>query len=76
MKRLQISLEPELDDRLGREARIEGVSKAEIIRRELRERFDERPEIDLPTADLGGLRPGVDLANGRALRELMEGLGD
>lgn len=38
MKRLQISLEPELDQQLGRAAAAEGVSKAEIVRRCLRKR--------------------------------------
>lgn len=37
MKRLQISLDHELDEELGRAAREEGVSKAEIVRRCLRE---------------------------------------
>lgn len=37
MKRLQISLEPELDQELERAARTDGVSKAEIVRRCLRE---------------------------------------
>ncbi len=37
MKRLQISLEPELDEQLGRAATRRGVSKAEIVRRLLRE---------------------------------------
>jgi Ribbon-helix-helix protein, copG family len=76
MKRLQISLEPELDRELARAAEAEGVSKAEIIRRELHDRFDERPMVKLPTANLGGLRPGVDLANGRVLRDLLDDLGE
>lgn len=37
MKRLQISLDHELNEELGRTARAEGVSKAEIVRRCLRE---------------------------------------
>lgn len=37
MKRLQISLEPELDRGLERVARADGVSKAEVVRRALRE---------------------------------------
>lgn len=37
MKRLQISLDHELDEELDRAAREEGVSKAEIVRRCLRE---------------------------------------
>lgn len=39
MKRLQISLEPELDRELGRVASAEGISKAEIVRRCLRNRL-------------------------------------
>ncbi len=37
MKRLQISLEPELDRELDRVAQTDGVSKAEVVRRCLRE---------------------------------------
>lgn len=37
MKRLQISLEHELDDALAREARARGVSKAEVVRSLVRE---------------------------------------
>jgi ribbon-helix-helix CopG family protein len=46
MKRLQISLEPELDAELGRLARAEGVSKAEIVRRSLRERAQPLPPLE------------------------------
>lgn len=46
MKRLQISLEPELDDALGAEARNRGVSKAALIRRWIRERVTELPPIE------------------------------
>lgn len=65
MKRLQISLEPELDGRLGQEARREGVSKAEVVRRCLRERVDVLPPLSedpffAATGIFkgGGLRPG------------------
>lgn len=67
MKRLQISLEPELDRELGIHARREGVSKAEVVRRSLRERLVSRGQLkDDPLfqlfgtfADEGkGLRPG------------------
>lgn len=46
MKRLQISLEPDLDQALGREATREGVSKAEIVRRCLRDRIEPPPPIE------------------------------
>ncbi len=43
MKRLQISLDHELDEELNRAARAEGVSKAEIVRRCLREGVKPSP---------------------------------
>lgn len=46
MKRLQISLEHELDRELDRVAAAEGVSKAEIVRRCLRERIGNSPAED------------------------------
>ena len=65
MKRLQISLEPELDDALARLANEEGVSKAEIVRRCLRERTEPLPPIEqdgifaaFGSGMGGGLRPG------------------
>lgn len=44
MKRLQISLEPELDRELDRAAEADGVSKAEIVRRCLREGIRPLPK--------------------------------
>jgi len=77
MKRLQISLEPELDRELGRAAALKGVSKAEIVRRSLRDGLRPRSPIELPVGGGdGGLAAEVDLANGRALRERMDGLGE
>jgi hypothetical protein len=77
MKRLQISLEPELDRELGRAAVDAGISKAELIRRSLRDQLEPRPPIELPVSrSRGELRPGIDLADGRALRELIDGLRD
>ena len=67
MKRLQISLEPELDRELGIHARREGISKAEVVRRSLRERLVSRGQLkDDPlfqlfgtfTGEGKGLRPG------------------
>lgn len=65
MKRLQISLEPELDRALGDEADREGVSKAEIVRRCLKERVAPLPPIEedplfamFGTLTGGGLKPG------------------
>lgn len=63
MKRLQISLEPELDEGLGRAARERGISKAEVVRLSLRESLDPLPPIsEDPLFQLRssgeGLKPG------------------
>lgn len=46
MKRLQISIEPELDAAVERRADEEGLSKAEVIRRCVRERVKPLPPIE------------------------------
>lgn len=46
MKRLQISIEPELDLAVERRAEEEGLSKAEVIRRCVRERVEPLPSIE------------------------------
>jgi hypothetical protein len=46
MKRLQISIEPELDAAVGRRADEEGLSKAEVIRRCVREQIRPLPSIE------------------------------
>ncbi len=45
MKRLQILIEPELDDALERQARLEGTSKAALIRRFVRSQLDALPPL-------------------------------
>jgi metal-responsive CopG/Arc/MetJ family transcriptional regulator len=75
MKRLQISLEAELDRKLDRAAAAEGLSKAEVVRRSLRDRLEPRSPTELPVSTSGGdLIAGIDLADGRGLREIMDGL--
>jgi len=46
MKRLQISIEPELDEAVERRAEEEGLSKAEVIRRCVREEIWPLPPIE------------------------------
>ncbi len=46
MKRLQISIEPELDAALGLEARRQGVSKAALVRRFVAEELKPPPPIE------------------------------
>jgi len=46
MKRLQISIEPELDAAVERRAGEEGLSKAEVIRRCVREQVKPLPPIE------------------------------
>jgi hypothetical protein len=43
VKRLQIMIEEDLDEALGREARKERTSKAALIRRYVRERLHSKP---------------------------------
>lgn len=79
MKRLQVSLEPELDQALGREADREGVSKAEIVRRCLRERVGPLPPVEedplfqlFGTGESEPLPPGTtidDVVYGRKARD-------
>ncbi len=46
MKRLQIRMDEELDERLGREASLRGVSKSALIRKFVRERLEEFPSLE------------------------------
>jgi Ribbon-helix-helix protein, copG family len=46
MKRLQISIEPELDAAVGRRADEAGISKAEVIRRCVRDQVSPLPPIE------------------------------
>ena len=46
MKRLQISIEPELDAAVGRRADEAGISKAEVIRRCVREEIQPLPALE------------------------------
>ena len=46
MKRLQISIEPELDLAVERRAEEEGLSKAEVIRRCVREEIWPLPPVE------------------------------
>ncbi len=46
VKRLQIMIEEDLDAMLGRQARAEGVSKAALIRRYVRENITPLPPIE------------------------------
>ena len=59
MKRLQIMIEEELDEALGRQAAEEGVSKAALIRRYVAERLRPLPALeDDPLWGLVGLVEG------------------
>ena len=74
MKRLQISLEPELDEALGHEANRMNVSKAEIVRQCLRERIKPgfRWEDD-PLFKLFGTGTGPGLAEGETIDDVVYG---
>jgi hypothetical protein len=59
VKRLQIMIEEELDAALGRQAAEEGVSKAALIRRFVRERLRPLPPLEEdPLWELVGMDKG------------------
>jgi len=56
MRRLQIMIDEDLDDALGRQARVEKTSKAALIRRFVRDRVTQLPPIeDDPLWELVGI---------------------
>jgi hypothetical protein len=56
MRRLQIMIDEDLDEALGRQARAEQTSKAALIRRFVRERVSQLPPIeDDPLWELVGM---------------------
>ena len=57
MKRLQILIEEELDDALEQQAKVEGTSKAALIRRFVRLQLDALPPLE---ADPLGQMIGAD----------------
>jgi hypothetical protein len=71
-----------LDDALLRQAKIhaaeQGITFTQLIDESLRERLAARPveiggePMELPAFGAGGLRPGVDLSDNRATRDLMD----
>lgn len=58
VKRLQIMIEEELDDLLGRQARALGCSKAALVRRFVRERL-HMPPADDPLVGMAGAYEGL-----------------
>ena len=61
MRRLQIMIDEDLDEALGRQARSEKTSKAALIRRFVRERVTELPPIeDDPLWELVGVAEDVE----------------
>ncbi len=74
MKRLQISIEPELDAAVERRAEEEGLSKAEVIRRCVRERVKPLPPIEEdPFFKLAGTVEG-DPDSSMTINEVVYGL--
>ena len=89
VKRLQIMIEEDLDSALARQAREEGVSKAALIRRYVRDRLRPLPPIEEdplwdrsvplqhPVHHDSRHRPDVHrVGEGRELRRLDGGGGD
>ena len=65
MRRLQIMIDEDLDEALGRQARTEKTSKAALIRRFVRERVTILPPIeDDPLWELVGVAEDVEPVEG------------
>ena len=74
MKRLQISIEPELDAAVGWRAEEEGISKAEVIRRCVREEIQPLPSIeDDPLFKLFNSPGASDPGDNRSIDEVVYG---
>jgi Ribbon-helix-helix protein, copG family len=74
MKRLQISIEPELDAAVERRAEEEGLSKAEVIRRCVREEIRPLPSIEDDPLFKMFLSPGSsDPDDNRSIDEVVYG---
>jgi hypothetical protein len=72
MKRLQIMIEEELDEALTQQARKEGVSKAALIRRYVRERLRPLPRIEEdPLWDLVGMVESNDEYGSMSVNEVV-----
>ena len=66
MRRFQILLDEELDDALERQAELESVSKAELLRRYARERLGPPPPVrEDPLWELVGVDDADDDPGGR-----------
>lgn len=76
--RTTLRIDDELARLAKRQAASEGVTMTALIERALREslarRERRRPRRELPTDTGDGVRDGIDLADGRALRDRMDGL--
>lgn len=72
MRRIQVVIDPELDDRLGREAAERGMSKSALVRdaveRELSEPFDNGLSR-LPVFDVEGVDDIDEIIYGPLLEE-------
>lgn len=74
MKRLQISIEPGLDAAVARRADEEGVSKAEVIRRCVREEIQPLPPIEEDPLFKLFMSPGSsDPGDNRSIDEVVYG---
>jgi len=72
--RTTIQLEDALLEQAKREAARRGMTLAMLIEQGLRLVLAQRWRVVLPTCDAGGgLQPGIDLDDGSALLDLMDG---
>lgn len=64
LRRVQLMLDDDLDERIAMRAKIDGISKSELVRRLLRAEFPVLPPIEEdPIWDLVGADPDAEPAN-------------
>jgi hypothetical protein len=74
VKRLQIMIEEDLDAALGRQAEVEGVSKAALIRRYVGERLRPIPALeDDPLWEIVGMIKGGSPDDSSRIDEIVYG---
>jgi len=72
VKRLQIMIPEDLDDRLGAKAALEGVSKAELVRRYVGDRLRPLPPLEEdPLWEIRGIVKGDDEYDSSRINELL-----
>ena len=64
LRRVQLMLDDDLDERIAMQAKLDGVSKSEVVRRILRAEFPSLPPLhEDPIWEMVGADPDAEPAN-------------